>query len=192
MFLESKGLSFHFHYLNRNNLVTKLYITTSRRDDLSEGGYVEIYNDPNYYRMLNHYTMESILETYGPPVEVWIKSYNQNAVGYDTHTLLYYPDIGIVMEYVSPTRWVTDADEITWVSTCPAEGFISLSVFDPDAGWSLFDILDVHDNLGLYLPLEEATDMTMEEFYETYRNPGCDVDILTPADIWPINDFDQS
>jgi len=35
------------------------------------------------------------------------------------------------------------------------------------------------------MPLEEATGMTVETFYETYRDPANDPCIETPRDLWP-------
>jgi hypothetical protein len=35
-----------------------------------------------------------------------------------------------------------------------------------------------------YIPLEKATTMSLDEFYQTYRQPGNEC-LMTPAEIWP-------
>jgi hypothetical protein len=180
LYVNPPGLKLNIEYYTSGEKINRIWIITEMR---RESDFEYDYNNPDYFHAMQNYTIDQILKIYGMPEQVWIKSFPPAPVWHYTQTLLFYPNLGILMEYQSETglRIIDGTDMST---TCPAEGFISLRLFDPETEPDLEDLLEPNDNLWRYLPLEEATDMSIEEFFEAYITPGCHTEVITPAELW--------
>jgi hypothetical protein len=101
-----------------------------------------------------------------------------------TQIAVLYPDRGIWAQY---TTLVNENEVGSSIISCPINAHIEMSLYPPGNPDSFFSLLDKTDwgiTKNSYKPLEEATSLSVEEFYETFRNPT-DKCIETPISIWP-------
>ena len=142
-------------------------------------GYEPIYDDPVYSEMFDQYMIPSILSTYGPPAEVALNV----EIGYaeptspDIFTFrLLYPQHGAILSYFGSAEVTSDM-----VRVCPVKTFVGLLLTPLDRS----DLFQEHSAMSpLFKPVEEATGMTVEEFYQVFRQPT-DQCLETPLILWP-------
>ena len=169
-------------YVATGDRITELYIQTRM---VGEDGYEIIFNDPAYDEIMHNYVLSQILVNYGPPTQVFIRSFSDLAMEiHPTQTLLYYPDEGVIVKYFSPNLRVVE-DETSFIWTCPSEGYVELRLFDTNSGIDLPQMLEWDDNFSQYENLSDVTNMDDQTFYETYLESNCSEYIKTPEDIWP-------
>jgi hypothetical protein len=95
---------------------------------------------------------------------------------------LLYPDKGIWVNYTTQMYLVGHR-----VKGCPTNAHIEMELYPPGDPNSFFARLNKTDwgvKKNGYKPLEEATSMTLNEFYHTFREPTNKC-IETPAKLWP-------
>ena len=102
---------------------------------------------------------------------------------------LFYPDQGIMVAYTT-NRQLVDGS----VRGCPANAHVEIEL-SPTGQPDSFEKRLAQTKWGNLWPppadspnwksVEEATPMSLEEFYETFRQPT-DQCIDTPADLWPV------
>lgn len=140
---------------------------------------------------VQRYSLATILVTYGQPSEVWLLS--QSYVTPETGTLyfsvnLWYPSYGFILGYYQPNSSLSEDGIIT--SCLNEKIFINISIWDPDVVSSL-NYMNVADQTRIFQPngyelsLEEATGMTIETFYNNYRDASVTPCFTTPSNIWP-------
>ena len=107
---------------------------------------------------------------------------------YDVFSLVVvYSDLGFLIEYISPSELVDD-----YLRGCPMEAKLTLWSWDPDNDLSLAEIVVVKPidrgftsrSVGYFKPIEEATSMTLDEFYQVFKDPNNVQCLKTPADMW--------
>jgi hypothetical protein len=135
------------------------------------------------------YTLSTFLETYGQPGEVWLSTYSTE---YPAGVLpflaaLFYPDRGILAIY-GPLQ----ADIVgEVVRACNWDNPPSMfGLWSPDQEMSFIDAarhfrLNPDEPGFLLLPLEEATNIDTQTFYEIFMASGNSECLETPIDIWP-------
>jgi len=133
------------------------------------------------------YKLTHLLEHYGPPNEVWVHTYRSyRDIDPPMDVLLFYQNRGILARYPSSEEEILNNSII--------QGCFSNSpVLFLWASGQPMTFREAADTFGLdyykwdkpIMPLEEATGMTVETFYETYRDPANDPCIETPRDLWP-------
>ena len=135
-----------------------------------------------YIEMTPLFDPTTILATYGPPSEVRVEGDEYLDI------FLFYPEQGFLLEYQTRngnTEWINGVargcirpNGVTYIVVwSPAETFTfserlqQTTQFraDPDPG----------------LPLEEATGMTIDTFYQTFRNAEPPLCLETPNSLWP-------
>ncbi len=185
---RTSGIRVGIQYLTKDKIVSMIYINTEMANDI----YNKIYDDPFYFEIMSAYTLETMLTKYGKPNQIFIRSFSDLAGEFNpTQILLYYPDKGIVAQYFSPNGLLIENDAFI-LPTCPATSHISLRLFDPNSKLSLSEILRLNDSFAKYKDISEATNMTLDTFYETYKEydettlqSDCPAVLKTPEDIWP-------
>lgn len=131
------------------------------------------------------YSISEILNTYGPPTEVWIDTIGFSFSEYfPFRVVLFYPEKGILIKYLDDADFTNE-----YLIGCPQERSGKLTLWSPEMEMSFPEALNGTNALGThgeqyYKPLEEATDMDLETFYKTYLDPNTDVCIETPAELW--------
>jgi hypothetical protein len=127
------------------------------------------------------FTTASILNTYGLPEEIYLRSGQ-----YETYILMtfFYPQSGFRITY----QVDGGTNENGVISACFQEGFPNLTV------WSLERELSFIETYALFrreangeyqIPLNIAAGMETQTFYETFSDPDVPICLETPTDIWP-------
>ena len=150
------------------------------------------YGDPYFRWMLHYYLLPQILSNYGKPDQVLLAPILYDApwlVDDDIDLVLLYQDEGFLVEYI-----LLKHEEGEDFSGCPSEiGFILIVTQAPKQDLSLADFVK-HKSLGItdldldidyYLPIEEATSLTIDEFYETFKVPNNPC-LKIPRTLWEL------
>jgi len=134
------------------------------------------------------YNIPSILTTYGVPSEVRIWTFREAFRDFFIFNLfLFYPDQGIV------ARYSTDAKKDgNLVQGCFNNArTLSIALWSPDIKLSFQDAskrtsnIDISD-WGIPVKIEEATEFTIEEFYDLFSKSSNELCIETPDDMWSM------
>jgi hypothetical protein len=146
-----------------------------------------VFGDALFAQDLRSYMLPQILTTYGQPQEVLIQTFSGAPDGswVPFHLLLFYPEQGILVDYQGPNA--RKGDKLEW---CSQKTNIALWLWAPENKWALEDIARMGPNLSTeavlaYRPLEKATGMGLEMFYETFKNADNRTCLETAADMWP-------
>jgi hypothetical protein len=168
-------------FLTKNNMIT-LIVFRARAMNSTTNNY--LYDSNIFGEILSYYSLSNILEKYGRPSTVLI-----NTPGGPSHDgswgpfniLLIFPDLGILANYETRVR----ASGMN-VLGCPVNAHIQLYLYPSGNGSSFMESIapSWHDRLPSYEPLEKVTDMSIDQFYQTFRQPS-DKCLVTPLKYWP-------
>jgi hypothetical protein len=144
-----------------------------------------IFDSPTFMKRVELYSLSHTLSEQGIPDFVMIHSSGLTgspvvAGGFDVALL--YPEQGIWVNYTMPMSAQGNVKK-----GCPENSHIEMELYpsgNPDIFFSLLNKTDWAVKKNWYKPVEEATSMSIEEFYEVFRQPT-DKCIETPADLWP-------
>jgi len=144
-----------------------------------------IYDSLTFGKRVEYYSLSHILSEQGKPDSVMI--YIPRAEGYPIvagvlDAALLYPKQGIWIDYTMSMHM-----NGTIMKGCPANAHIEMQLYpsgNPESFFSLLEKTDWGRIKGGYKSLAEATSMSVEQFYETFRNPT-DKCIETPTNLWP-------
>ena len=129
------------------------------------------------------YTLPIFLTTHGQPGEVWLFTYPSPYEQEDLPfiVVLFYPEQGIVALYGDNGEVKGDI-----VEGCPQEDIVSFLRLGPTKLNLTFEqtITGTSALERDYLPLEEATEIDVATFYETFRQPDNTTCLETPANLW--------
>lgn len=133
------------------------------------------------------YALPAILDTYGQPDEVWLLTAKAPREGFLGFTLtLFYEQHGFMMTYGS--QGVIENGKVR--SCFPATTFDELAL----ATWPPHEKITYEEAVSRttsFWPteyersLEEATGMSIDTFYETFKNSAAPVCLETPTELWP-------
>jgi len=184
------GVSFYFLYSQDIylNVHISAYINGNRVEALAMDAFPQSKWDPHYAEVMNYYLLPQILTNYGMPAQVLIATYRDDRQRPDVTSapfflVLIYPDQGFYVKY-----------EMERVSGggiflgCPSKSFVSVAVWSPGDNEAFNKVVQVMNNggdLSSYKPIDEATSMTIDEFYQTYILPDNTACIETPIETWP-------
>ena len=149
---------------------------------VGEDGY-SVYGDPQFAEDWKTCMLPQILGAYGPPSQIFLGTGGAPWSPFDL--LLFYPEKGFLVEYVGVAE---EREGETW-RVCPHRVEITLHLWSPERSMNLEDIPGVvsshadDETWGPY-PLEEATGMSIEQFYQTFVQPGNQTCLNVPADLW--------
>lgn len=133
------------------------------------------------------YSLPELLTKYGPPSDVWLSSYSYSRDNnLPFRTILFYLDQGFMVTYFD------DAEEKSGdIVGCPQQSdnqFIRAWLWYPQSEIVIEDVFNkspLIDQTQAYLPLEEATNIEHEDFYEIFKDANNTSCIETRADLWP-------
>jgi hypothetical protein len=154
-----------------------------------------LFGTSSYKELIKFYSLPQILITYGRPSEVRIYLYDwpeeemmPGPPWLPFNLVLVYKDLGVAFDYLSPLQKSNDM-----YIGCPLEGQVSVTSWAPTPDISLEEI-GAH-NIRFYgineytatltKSIEEATDLSLEEFYLLFRDMNNTSCIETPVDLWP-------
>lgn len=149
-----------------------------------------IFDSPTFIKRTEYYSLSHLLSEQGIPASVMIAS-SGPSINRDgsilTYLVIIYPEQGIWAQY---TTLINEKEIKNEIISCPKNAHIQMELYPPGNPDSFFTLLDQTDwgiTKNSYKSLEEATSISVEEFYETFRNPteNC---LTTSVSIWPTPD----
>ncbi len=181
-----------YHYSD-NDIVSSIGVRVSATQE-NPDGFIGIYDSKIFGRRASAYMLPHILSEQGKPEAVLISTDGGRARGKNVpgfYLWLFYPDQGLLVSYTTYRQLVNGK-----VRGCLANAHVDLQLFpagQPDTfaknlaqtdKWK--DLWPVPvDSTDWWKPIEEATSMTLDQFYETFRQPTNKC-IETPANLWYI------
>jgi len=157
-----------------------------KKDEYGNPIKTPIYDSPTFGERVKYYSLLHVLSEQGIPDSVML--YIPRVEGYPIvvgigilEAVLLYPEQGIWMKY---TMSMYNNGYI--IKGCPANAHIEIQLYPsgyPESFSSLLEKTDWGRTKGGYKPLEEATSMSLEQFYEIFRSPT-DQCIETPTNLW--------
>lgn len=133
------------------------------------------------------YTLSKLLSTYGKPTEIWLRTYNkarENDLPFDT--LLFYADRQMIMRFYSQGN-----QQGVLIQGCPQQHPVAMLFFwSGNNNWNFLEATAHTVNLKNeewwpYLPLQDVTQMTIDEFYAIFSNSQNSKCIETSSEYWP-------
>jgi len=135
------------------------------------------YDTPYYSNIFRYYTLPNLLTTYGTPENIYIfldTGIEDMGLGIDLYILhLDYPKQGWVAHLEMP---LLHKDGL--FIGCPSEAFTKLRLWSPNDPSRDFTL----DSSSLF-SIEEATGLSVEEFYKKFKDPSTNACLETPANI---------
>lgn len=142
----------------------------------AEGYPEKVFDNPLYAQYLQYYTLPYLLSTYGPPSEAYINFDNDERVN-EYYLFLDYTEAGWVAMLTMP---MTRSGKL--VGGCPAKAFTTLWLWSPEDS-------ETGKQFGFaggtaLKSIEEATSLTLEEFYQQFKDASNTKCLETPDDIY--------
>ena len=151
-----------------------------------EPGYLEFPSNP----FLQPYWLPNILKSSGIPSNIYIYTAMEDELDRGNEQiiiLLTYPEQGFLVGYSFPRK----TNEHQFLG-CPIESpYFYISSWNPVLNLSLDEIVQNMKGSVLRAPsahffklIEDTTTMTVDEFYETFQQPGLTICLSMDKDIW--------
>lgn len=195
MWKENTRVPITLSYYNKQD--TNEQVTLAFEAGLEEGegdnlSINAVYGDPFFEQILGHYRLSNILSEYGVPSEVLIAPFPDDTQ-YPPETaipfsfVLFYKTQGMLLEYISPMQ-----KNGQYFVGCPTRsGYLSVVVWDPQQNVSIEEITTKTSGIGVnslnvnyFQPLENVTTLTLEDFYQIFKDSSSTTCIETSVDIW--------
>jgi hypothetical protein len=150
-----------------------------------------LFGIPEYDVATEFYSLPTVLSEYGMPANVLIGTFNRGALQgpyIPFSIVLHYPDHGLLIEYIAQQK-----ENGTLFLGCPGESMnFELFISGPEANYGIADYLQYYEGellsdiwLEAYRPVEEATSLSLEDFYDLYSNSRASQCLETPISLWP-------
>ncbi len=137
----------------------------------------KIYDAPYYSQAFKYYMLPLLLTNYGKPDNVYIfldTGIADMGLGQDLYLLhLDYPKLGFVAHFEMPLH-----HQDTSLVGCPNEAFTKLRLWSPKEPSRDYEL-----DASVLFTIKEATGMSIEEFYQRFKNLENTSCLETPADI---------
>lgn len=173
-----------------NGIVDNISFVVGAGEENADG-FVDIFDSEIYGRRVSIYMLPNILSEQGKPQAVLLSTYKgeergKNVPGF--YVLLFYPDQGLLVSYTT-FRQLVDGK----VRGCLSDAQVELELTpagDPDtfakniSKTKWVNLWPIPTNSVRWKSLDEATSMTLDEFYDKYRQALAPC-IDTPEGIWP-------
>jgi hypothetical protein len=152
-----------------------------------ESSFQDVYDSPNFGDQVDYYRLNQVLNTYGRPSmvlpftwgEIPTPRYGQG----NFKLILLYPEQGIAAQYTTEMRVLGKN-----VEGCLANAHVEMDLFPPGNADAFDETLAPtawKERLTYYKSLQEATSLSIDDFYQIYRQPT-DKCLVTPANVWPV------
>jgi hypothetical protein len=186
-------------YLYGNNgIVSHIHFTALEEEVTydSKGNWTTkrpILDSTTFKKRVAYYSLAHVLTEQGIPASVMFQFsgaslYPVDVLGLDI--VLFYPDQGIWVQYKMSMQ-----NRGKTKMGCPnGNAQVEMELFPPGDSSSFYAKLDQTDwgvIKGAYKPLEEVTGMSVDKFYEIFRNSTSNQCIQAPANLWPTPEFES-
>lgn len=170
---------------SENGIVNAITFNAEAHRPLAQGGYEDVFDSKFFGEKASAYSLPHVLSEQGIPSSVMIETAGGPLTHGDTggfDILLLYPQQGILINYKTQMHLVGSN-----VRGCPSNAYVQMELYSPGPPDSFFEALKRTDwplKMTGYKPIEETTTMSVQEFYDTFREPANQC-IETPAQLWP-------
>jgi hypothetical protein len=182
-------VGFNVDSLSNNQIVSRIGFHAGEHKHLPDDN-SPIYDSKTFGERLRPYMLPGILSEFGKPASVVMQTYGKQVGIGGFEIILVYPDQGIFVHYIMQMRTVGSN-----ARGCPANAEVQLELSpsgDANAftkslaktDWGAFAKIEPVDN-PYWKSIDIATSMTLEQFYETFRQPT-DKCIETPLKGWYV------
>jgi len=144
-----------------------------------------VFTDSIFEKELNAFLLPSLLSNYGKPQEVLLRTYPWAREAGDTpfYLIVNYTELGISMLYEGEVE-----RENSHYQICPQHASFNIFLWDPEKSTEEV-VRTARQNQFLeedsgYRKLDESTGLSLEEFYETFKNAQNEACLSTPSDYW--------
>lgn len=137
--------------------------------------------------LASNYNLNNLLEVYGQPSEVWIRTFSKEDMGVQLFMVdVFYQDLGILVEYSTgnPMREVGNNLQNCMIKEMDTPFIHLWSPKDQNLSFQEAKKFINTTTLPEPKPLLDATGMDVKTFYETFKNPDTAVCLETPKDLW--------
>ena len=148
-----------------------------------EDGY-RVYGNSQFAEDWRVYMLPQILEAYGLPSQIFLGLGGAAWMPFDL--VLFYPEKGFLVQYSGSAERSEGGTFLVY----PHRAEITLDLWVPEQYMSLEDVPGVGSytyaagEMSRLHSLEEATGMSVEQFYETFVQPENETCLETPVDLW--------
>lgn len=181
-------------YNSENQIVSSIFFQAQQFSNATSGDpstIKPVFDAAVFGDRLQPYMLSNVLSELGVPTAVLISTdggpeRGKNVPGF--YFLLFYPDKGLLVSYTSSRQLIGEK-----VYGCPANAHVEMMLFPANRGDLFPEVISKTRWTGLWpipadspswKPVEMATSMTLQQFYEIYRLPS-DECIETPVELWP-------
>lgn len=190
-FIE-EGLNFgiDFSYYKAGSKLTQLVLSAGVRERTPKEG--AIFGSPRFNQLLQYYTLPQILSTYGQPHQVLVAPFHDDpdyppAPWIPFSLVLYYPERGILVEYLGPRE--TKGERYMG---CPHKAHVHVTGWNVQLKYALEEVVSRISGRGInelntdyFKSVEEATSISLDRFYEEFKDPQNSICLETPISMWP-------
>jgi hypothetical protein len=133
--------------------------------------YSELFDISSFSKTAAIYMLPGILSEYGRPGSVFLLTYGGPPGDYKYNyfeIVLLYPDQGILVRYITQKRMVGDN-----ILGCMANARVEFELVPSGNGDAFMDLISPtwKDVLSHYKPVKELTSMSVDDFYQAFRQP---------------------
>lgn len=174
----------HYHYQGyheKNGLLDRIGIHAL--PPTNEDGN-PAYGDPQFTKQWAAYLPAQMLITYGQPSQILLGVSRETPwVPFDL--LLFYPEQGILAQYSGSANMEGEVFQIY-----PYQVEITLYLWAPGDYSALVDVPGIGgytysiDEMSGIRPLGSVTELSIEQFYQTFMQPDTQICLETPMEIW--------
>jgi hypothetical protein len=183
-------LSPSIEYDSIDGVINTLTIGIAQLAKNENGGYDQIFDDSSFARATQSVTLAEILKSYGQPKEVLISTYSLQPLGWPIFfdIQLFYSEHGFLIVYTSLMEFSVDG----YIKGYPSNSNINIGLWEPGKYLSINDLpKDIRNNvssfpLSSYLQIDDATEMSVQDFYNAFENDNGNLCLETPASLWPM------
>ncbi|MBM3150931.1 MAG: hypothetical protein FJZ96_01790 [Chloroflexi bacterium] len=147
--------------------------------------YEYLYDSPYYAQYFQYYTLPYLLSNYGPPEDISIELWVGFDIGGGDDEFILYLDY-ISSGWIAPINIPVSQKNGYWVG-CPGEAFTSLRAWSPGDTATADEYLQYRNSFSgsslFRLPVEEALSMTIDEFYQQFKDPSNTQCLEIPIDL---------
>lgn len=183
-------LSPYIEYSSIDGIVNTLIIGLAQRAQNENGGYDQIFDDPAFKEAAQSFMLAELLKAYGQPQEVLVSTYSLQPLGWPVFfdIELFYPEHGFLIVYKTLMEFSANG----YIKGCPSKSNINIGLWEAGKYLSIDNLpTDIRDNisnfpLSSYLQIDKATKMSIQDFYETFKEDDGTLCLETPGNLWPM------
>jgi hypothetical protein len=176
-------------YQGSNDVINRLIVGISQLAQNENGEYEDVFGDPAFMEATQSFNLKEILNSYGQPEEVLVATYSLQPLGWPIFfdIQLFYPEHGFLIVYKSLMEFSTNQQ----IKGCPSKGNIVMGLWEPGKYNAIKDLPTNFKEslssfpLSSYLQVDKASGMSIQEFYDAFKNDNGTMCLETPSNLWP-------